>query len=1600
MQKIKQKVRATLVCLLALGSLLPVRPALAQATIVTDRAHDKQRHIEVVLAANVPANVTQPIQLTFTATPQLVAPDLRFTWTAPETGELLGGAAEESAGSVPAYQSVQQTRQLRLSGVGVHRVSVRAGFRPDEALQFGATGVLFFTVKADGTITASDKDPSARTPMHSQMPMDVTQDVQAAATRSPQDDPCFTVSGVVTRIEKGPTQSGLAASVRVPVRNVQVEMREEDTLFDDSYGKVVTDNNGAYQFSFCDDDGVFDDELELYVRLRTELFKDGNAVVEVEDSSWIDEVYEYDSGIIESEGGTYTINFSLNDEQSGILNIADAVLEAWTTWNNNGGAKGNDATFDGEAEVHWEAGYGDTGSYYNGDVWNEMTIADDPSDPDQWDDSVIMHEWGHMADDYYGCDDNGGGPHNVDTLVNDLELSWGEGYPDFWQSVVRDQTGHPDSQWYLDFDINGAVNIGVNLETYDSTRASNLLSDQNELAIAAMLWDLYDSQNDGRTSGGTTVGPWDRVAPGQPTIQEVYTDPAFESNGFFDDDCTASVYLQAWKQINKPTDAGTAEAVTKNLGKSDPFNTSLVAASQVQAAGATTTYATTNQPDYRWWKQLNFIVDNSASMGQAGKLNAVKTVMKETVNDIVAPDPKGVEVQINTFNNTTQALQNVTFGQFFPEGITPRIDQLGTIGAADGNCQVSALNALSQAIQNQRGGQAWVYTDGDTTQNPSLALIKRQLNDHQVRGSFALLGGCGSPARKNSDVSGDEESYLELAADGSQSGGVVPYLLTALGSGGQFLFVNKDQLPDAADILRAQLANSAGAGKWSDYVSDSFTYRWDKLTSREYQWFPAESLGQAEGQIPSTGYYIYNLPTPFSFYGAAKTSVGVNQDGVLEFDPCTTVNCSIIRLYRYYLDVLNNDMQWNFIPKPPAAAQANGNVPAAPAATNLNTACKYMLDGNPTTDLYNEQVCVFSGNLGSEWHIISTQGYASDGVYRAYQIWLNTNTGEIRYEYDHVRNEAANAEIGLRYSGLGIGGPATTKLLVSNKDVAGAQNGMGYKFTPAPPQPTKTYTVNVDSLIQSVGFMQTGYSGDFMPMTVTDPDGNAVNCADTVNVLCLTVDHNPGDKLVQYVQVNVNGHAGKWHATVDAGASGQGTFSFTALAASELNPESPTRRLLPSVGKSPLQIKFGRTLDGNTLTGWLQKPNGVPFGDPFTMFDDGAHNDGRAGDGVFGWPDFTPPGRGVGYLWVKGSANGVEFERADPSPFNFQPFRMTLLDNNVSNNNAPVQLRVQLDNLDSHFLCFKANVTVPVGWTYQWDYNDVQNCLGIPAGQSHIHVLTVTPAWPDAISGTQAQVAVAFAESEEGTISASDTALLTRRRPPAVIEFDTRYADVYLRPNSSDVISLTAIVMDDQGGVVADGTAVNISTSLGNVTPVVANAVTSANLNAVATTVNGRARVRFTPGATPGDATVTAQVGALSATTVVHIRNPIANHIDLAATPTDLSGATNSAALIVTVRDRWGDPVAGQTVRIGTEGDGEQGLINGSEVMTATTNAQGQVQTNFTKVAGVVGNVGVRAELLATVRGQLKIVHEDRQVLQFDAPPTAGQRVFLPLVTK
>jgi hypothetical protein len=61
------------------------------------------------------------------------------------------------------------------------------------------------------------------------------------------------------------------------------------------------------------------------------------------------------------------------------------------------------------------------------------------SDMDHFDNSVIIHEYGHFIEDNFGKPNSPGGSHNGNSLI-DPRLAWGEGWADFFQAAV---TGYP-----------------------------------------------------------------------------------------------------------------------------------------------------------------------------------------------------------------------------------------------------------------------------------------------------------------------------------------------------------------------------------------------------------------------------------------------------------------------------------------------------------------------------------------------------------------------------------------------------------------------------------------------------------------------------------------------------------------------------------------------------------------------------------------------------------------------------------------------------------------------------------------------------------------------------------------------------------------------------------------------------------------------------------------------------------------------------------------------------------------------------------------------------------------------------------------------------
>lgn len=132
-----------------------------------------------------------------------------------------------------------------------------------------------------------------------------------------------------------------------------------------------------------------------------------------------------------------------------------------------------------------------TGTSYSAAA-KAISVLGTTADPDEFDDAVLLHEYGHYVLDVYSRDDSQGGPHTLGDSALDLRLAWSEGWATFFSSVVRNDPVHIDAS--LD-----DVRLLFDIETPSFGAATRY--DTNELAVAAVLWDAYDADNGDEGSG-------------------------------------------------------------------------------------------------------------------------------------------------------------------------------------------------------------------------------------------------------------------------------------------------------------------------------------------------------------------------------------------------------------------------------------------------------------------------------------------------------------------------------------------------------------------------------------------------------------------------------------------------------------------------------------------------------------------------------------------------------------------------------------------------------------------------------------------------------------------------------------------------------------------------------------------------------------------------------------------------------------------------------------------------------------------------------------------------------------------------------------------
>jgi len=147
-------------------------------------------------------------------------------------------------------------------------------------------------------------------------------------------------------------------------------------------------------------------------------------------------------------------------------------------WSKNNIASGNGS----------EAGLKDgqiVTSHFDGDVL--YVLGDANGDTDEYDDHIIIHEWGHYFESKFSRADSIGGSHGVGDYL-DIRVAFGEGWGNGWSAIATDNPIYYDT-------------MGSNQSDGFSMDIENGIAENpgwySEGSIQRILYDLYDSNNDG-----------------------------------------------------------------------------------------------------------------------------------------------------------------------------------------------------------------------------------------------------------------------------------------------------------------------------------------------------------------------------------------------------------------------------------------------------------------------------------------------------------------------------------------------------------------------------------------------------------------------------------------------------------------------------------------------------------------------------------------------------------------------------------------------------------------------------------------------------------------------------------------------------------------------------------------------------------------------------------------------------------------------------------------------------------------------------------------------------------------------------------------------
>ena len=169
---------------------------------------------------------------------------------------------------------------------------------------------------------------------------------------------------------------------------------------------------------------------------------------------------------------------------------------------------------DGTATFDENVAAGEIGtSFYSAN--RLFLLGKDGDDAEEFDDHVIVHEWGHYFEDTLSRSDSIGGAHGLGDLL-DMRVAFGEGFATAFSGMALNDPVYCDTLWFGG-DLTG-FDIDIEAET-----SEGIPGWFNEISVMKLMYDLWDTNDDGADDSSIGFAAIYNAMTGPQTVTAAFT---------------------------------------------------------------------------------------------------------------------------------------------------------------------------------------------------------------------------------------------------------------------------------------------------------------------------------------------------------------------------------------------------------------------------------------------------------------------------------------------------------------------------------------------------------------------------------------------------------------------------------------------------------------------------------------------------------------------------------------------------------------------------------------------------------------------------------------------------------------------------------------------------------------------------------------------------------------------------------------------------------------------------------------------------------------------------------------------------------------------